>query len=96
MQNYDLIKLKTLLEEQFTWPQEYSFKFIFPHKEKESIYNQTLMILKIQELDLISTNYKLSKNEKYISYTMKVFAKNADLVVEVYNLSQKIKGLVVL
>lgn len=75
------------LEQYYSWPALYTFKFIVP-KGKES---------EIKKLfPHHTTNEKSSKKGKYISVTFQVMAPSSDAVIDVYQKASSIEGLIAL
>lgn len=75
------------LEQYYSWPALYTFKFIVP-KGKET---------EVKELfPHHTTNEKTSKEGKYVSVTFQVMAPSSDAVIEVYQKASSIEGLIAL
>ena len=85
------LSLKTKLEENHNFPEDYLFKFIFPNDN-----------LKLTELYQIFDKIKYtistreSKNGKYISASILAFVMDADQVIELYKKVAEIDGVVML
>lgn len=80
-------KFKDLLDDQNDWPEYYTFKFVIKTE------------LKAQLVDALSdqkVTEKLSKNGKYTSVTSRLYANNADDIIEVYAKVKKIDGVLAL
>ncbi len=71
----DTSKFKTLLDEQITWPDYYSFKFITKTDQKH-LLTELLSDHKLEE--------KPSKNGKYTSVTSRKILNSSDEVIAVY------------
>ena len=78
-------KLKKLLDEQYSWPCEYIFKFVVPNEHVEH-----LRIL-FQE---VSIQEKSSKTGKYISVTVRKICLSSDHVLELYQKAGTIEGII--
>jgi putative lipoic acid-binding regulatory protein len=78
---------RTKLEQHYSWPSLYMFKFIVPsHKEDE---------LKKLFPNHIFTE-KNSTQGKYVSLTMQIMASSSDAVIEVYQKASAVEGLIAL
>tara|TARA_B100000609_G_scaffold95632_1_gene76160 strand:+ start:2165 stop:2452 length:288 start_codon:yes stop_codon:yes gene_type:complete len=84
--------LKQLLDDTSSWPSEYIYKFIY------SSNPENIEILK----DIFKTSnadfkVKTSKNDKYTSVSVKIIAKNPDLIIENYKkVAHKIENIILL
>ena len=84
--------LKQLLDDTSSWPSEYIYKFIY------SSNPENIEILK----DIFKTSnadfkVKTSKNDKYTSVSVKIIAKNPDLIIENYKkVAEKIENIILL
>ena len=84
--------LKQLLDDTSSWPSEYIYKFIYSSNPKN------IEILK----DIFKTSnadfkVKTSKNDKYTSVSVKIIAKNPDLIIENYKkVADKIENIILL
>lgn len=83
---YDSLKKK--LEEQFTWPQVYMFKFIIPADNKklamvESLFGNEAILVNRQ-----------SKNNKFISITAKEMMLSPTEIIAIYKKAEKIEGII--
>ena len=83
----DMTKFKSLLDEQMSWPDYYTFKFIVKTEEK----NQVISLLEEHEI-----TEKASKNGNYISISSRKLMANSDEVVAVYHKLSTIKGVITL
>lgn len=81
----DMSKFKALLDEQMSWPDYYSFKFVI----KSECKAQLLEILSDHKI-----TEKLSKNGKYTSVTSRKLFNNSDEILEVYNSVNHIEGII--
>lgn len=80
----DFTKFKILLDEQMSWPEHYTFKFVVKTERKTEL------------LDLLSdhsVNEKESKNGTYTSVTSRKLVTSSDDVVAVYQEVSKIEGI---
>jgi hypothetical protein len=78
-------KLKSLLDQQYTWPALYTFKFIIP-KDELPIAQQ---IFPTEELV-----FKNSKNGKYISLTLTRQMASSNAVIDYYKKATLIPGVI--
>lgn len=83
----DFNKFKTLLDEQITWPDYYSFKFVTKTEHKTKVID-LLTDHKISE--------KPSKNGTYTSITSRKLLQSSDEVIEVYKLVSTVEGVITL
>lgn len=81
-------KLKSQLEDQFTWPSVYMFKFIIPAD------NQKLALTEALFGDTAQVTTRQSKTNKYISVTAKEMMLNADEIIKIYQKAEKIEGII--
>ena len=79
-------KLKALLEERGNWPEVYLFKFIV--KNESDKIDEVKSLFKDADIDL-----KYSKNENYVSVSIKEMMMNPDRVIEKYKQVGKIEGV---
>jgi uncharacterized protein len=80
-------KLKILLEEQYSWPDYYTFKFILKVEIKEHVLNV---------LEDHSIEVKNSDKGNYISITSRKLITATEEVIAVYEEVGKIKGVITL
>jgi len=83
----DLTKFKSLLEEQISFPDYYSFKFIVKTETKDHL------LVHLEEHIIVE---KLSSNGSYTSVTSRKLVQSADEVVAVYQRLSTIKGVITL
>ncbi|MFT6633576.1 MAG: putative lipoic acid-binding regulatory protein [Bacteriovoracaceae bacterium] len=83
----DTNKFKALLDEQITWPDYYSFKFITKTEQK------TLVMDLLSDHSIVE---KPSKNGKYTSITSKKILNSSDEVIAVYNSISHVSGVITL
>lgn len=78
---------RTKLEQHYSWPSLYIFKFIVPSGKEN-------------ELKKLFPNHsvteKNSSQGKYISLTMQIMASSSDSVIEVYQKAATVQGLIAL
>lgn len=87
MRDQQITLFKEKLDQHYSWPALYTFKFIVP-KEKAS-----------EVIDLFSKHdysEKHSSNGNYISFTVKIMAESSERVVEYYIEAHKIEGIIAL
>ncbi len=77
-------KFKELLDDQYTWPAPYLFKFIVPATQLADLENLISKYVMTQ---------KPSKNGKYISVTINVFCQSSDEVIDFYQKVSVIPGI---
>ncbi len=87
MEDFSLERFKHTLDEHYTWPGIYVFKFIVP-KDREK---EVVAIFKEEEISI-----RRSKNGRFISVTARCHVKSSDEVVEVYREASSIEGIVAL
>jgi uncharacterized protein len=85
------VKFKERLIDTTSFPSVYLFKFIYPTKE-ETMFQ----IKKVFEKANPQFDYKTSKNRKYTSISVEIFALDADQVVSFYQEVAKIEGVIML
>lgn len=75
------------LEQHYSWPSLYMFKFIVPSGKEE-------------DLKKLFPNHsfteKNSNQGKYVSVTMQIMASSSDSVIEVYQKAAAVEGLIAL
>ena len=91
--NKDFYKnLKNLLDETSSWPSEYIYKFIYKSHE-----NNIEILKDIFKDSSAHFNIKKSKNEKYTSVSVKIIAKDPDLIINNYKkVAEKIENVILL
>jgi putative lipoic acid-binding regulatory protein len=77
-------KLKELLDEQYTWPAPYLFKFIVPSVQLETLEKMISRHVMTQ---------KPSKNGKYTSVTITVTCQSSQEVIDFYKKVSVIPGI---
>jgi uncharacterized protein len=79
--------LKEKLEQHYAWPALYTFKFIVP---------------KGREIEVTSlfpnhtATERISKNGNFISITLEMMMPSSDAVIQVYQATYKIEGIIAL
>ena len=84
---FDFNAFQQKLDDQFSWPSLYMFKFIVPsgkEKEVEALFPKN------------ESTTKPSKNGNYISVTTQVMMPSSNEVVRVYKEATAIEGLIAL
>jgi hypothetical protein len=79
--------LREKLEQHYTWPALYTFKFIVPKDRVDEVKK----LFPAHE-----STEKNSKNGNYISVTLKMMMPGSDAVIEVYRLAATVEGLIAL
>jgi uncharacterized protein len=87
MENDWTISLREKLDQHYAWPALYIFKFIVP-KGKEEAVKQVFPKHEVKE--------KVSKNGNYTSLTIQIMAPSSEAVIEVYQKTSAIEGLIAL
>lgn len=85
----DLTKFKTLLDDQMSWPDYYSFKFV----TKTVNISNLLEVLTVTEGQI---SQRPSKNGNYTSVTCRKLVESSDDVVALYHEVSKIEGIITL
>ena len=84
--------LKQLLDDTSSWPSEYIYKFIYSSKPDNIEILRD--IFKDSNADF---KIKNSKNGKYTSVSVKIVAKNPDLIIENYKkVADRIENVILL
>jgi hypothetical protein len=79
--------LREKLDQHYTWPSLYTFKFIVP---KEKVDEVKRLFPKHHSTE------RSSKNGNYISVTLQMMMPGSEEVINVYNLASSIEGLIAL
>ncbi len=79
--------LREKLDQHYTWPSLYIFKFIVPAEKVEAVKN---LFPKHESKE------KNSKNGNYVSVTFQMMMPGSEAVIEVYNLVSGIDGIIAL
>lgn len=80
----NLDKLQSLLDDQYTWPSIYKFKFVGNDSHREDL-TELVGQKPCQE--------RPSKSGKYISYTFNVEISASDEVITIYQKVSKLSGI---
>ena len=80
-----LESFKAALEEEYSFPTEYVFKFIIKSSSKQDV---------IDLLPDAMIKEKKSTKGKYVSITLTQFVKNSSEIVYIYEKASKIKGVI--
>lgn len=81
-------RLKEKLENQFTWPQVYMFKFIIPSDNHKLALVEALF----GEMAIVTT--RQSSTNKFISITAKEMMLSPNEIIEIYKKAEKIEGII--
>lgn len=81
----DWNRFRSLLNEQYDWPADYTFKFIVPSEQLAAVEN----VFPEDERKVRS-----SARGRYCSVTVTRVVGSADDVIEVYTLAAEIEGIV--
>jgi hypothetical protein len=84
-QNFKAFKEK--LEEGYSWPSLYMFKFIVPKGKEEEV---TDMFPKHE------VKSRMSTQGNYISITVQLMCNSSDEIIEIYKKAHEIEGLIAL
>jgi len=80
-----LKSFKAALEEEYSFPTQYVFKFIIKSSSKQDV---------IDLLPDAMIKEKKSTKGKYVSITLTQFVKNSSEIVYIYEKASKIKGVI--
>lgn len=78
-------QFKEQLDNEYSWPALYMFKFIVPYEQEE----QVKALFPYNEL-----RSKASKNGKYISVTAQVMMNSSEAIVQIYEEAHQIEGII--
>lgn len=78
---------KEKLENEYTFPVVYMFKFIVPLEKKDEL---ELLLPKGEK------SYRQSKQNKYVSLSLRTKVVSSDEVIEVYTKAHQIEGIIAL
>jgi putative lipoic acid-binding regulatory protein len=81
----DFNKFKILLDENYSWPAEYTYRFVIPFTELSELER----ILAKEEVTV-----KPSQNGKYLSVVVKMEMNNSEEVISIYKKVSNIKGII--
>ena len=85
LQDKDLEKFRELLDEQYTWPDYYEFKFIVKATEKMNV---------ISKLENFTIEETPSAKGTYISISARKLIKGSQEVLDVYERMSALKGII--
>lgn len=80
-------KFKLLLNEQYSWPAEYTFKFIVPVNKKDEV----MKVIPQQKF-----SERTSKKGKYSALTVRLVVSSSDEVIDIYHKVGNIDGVIAL
>ena len=83
------VKFRELLEQNYTWPALYMFKFICPADNEAIARLQQLFDPEVAEISL-----RPSSKGNYVSFTAKELMMSVDAVIERYEQARGIPGLI--
>ena len=78
-------QFKSLLDENYSWPAEYIFKFIVPDTEEANL---------LSILPKGNVTKRSSSSGKYTSVTATIKMRSSDEVLQTYKAASHIKGLI--
>ena len=81
----NLESFKSSLEQEYSFPSNYTFKFIIATEFKDAVLNL---------LPTANKKEKLSRNGKYTSVSLTHFMKSSSEIVYIYEKATKIKGVI--
>lgn len=79
--------LREKLDQHYSWPSLYIFKFIVPSEKVEEVK---------QLFPKHEASEKNSKNGNYISLTLQMMMPGSEAVIDVYTLAARVEGLIAL
>jgi len=83
----DWANFRDLLDKEYSWPAEYTFKFIIPFEKQ----------LEVEELfKEYSLKLRGSKTGKFLSVTFSKMCLDSNDVIKIYEVAKKVEGLMVL
>ena len=83
----DWSNFRSLLDKEYNWPVNYTFKFILPFEKQLEVEH----MFSCDELRI-----RASKTGKYLSVTFSKMCENSDDVIKIYEKAKNIDGLMVL
>lgn len=84
-EKFNIEKFKELLDESYTWPDFYEFKFIVKIGAKSDV------VVKLAGFTITET---LSKNGNYVSISARKLMKSTQEVLDVYDGMSKVDGII--
>lgn len=85
------VKFKERLEDITSFPADYTYKFIYPSNEETMVAIKDIFKNANPKFD-----YKASKNRKYTSISVQIYALDSDQVINFYQEVAKIKDVIML
>jgi uncharacterized protein len=82
-----ILSFQQKLDQHYSWPSLYIFKFIVPKGKEEEVKRL---------LPMHTSTEKSSREGKYTSITIQVMAQSSTTVIEVYRKAATIEGLIAL
>ena len=82
---FDTEKFKALLDNEYSWPAHYTFKFIIPRNNLDALKE-------VFERDDLKT--KVSKKGTYISVTVEKYVISSEEIMTIYEECAEIDGLI--
>lgn len=82
----DYNKFKELLDQEYSWPSPYLFKFVVLAEHSDEV----LKAIAIGEL----VSKKSSRNGKYISLSIQVVVYSSDEIIEIYKKASLVEGVI--
>ena len=79
-------KMKSLLDKQYDWPAQYTFKFLVPKEQLETLLE------KVPESG--EHSQRESRSGKFVSLTVVETFSSSDEVIEVYRQVSSVEGLI--
>lgn len=84
-EKFSVEKFKELLDESYTWPDFYEFKFIVKTVAKNDV------IVKLTGFAISET---MSKNGNYVAISARKLMNNTQEVLDIYDLMSKVDGII--
>lgn len=84
-EKFSVEKFKELLDESYTWPDFYEFKFIVKIAAKNDV------VVKLPGFAISET---LSKNGNYVAISARKLMNNTQEVLDIYDVMSKVDGII--
>lgn len=84
-------QFKARLDDTTSFPTDYTYKFIYPSSEETMVKIKDIFTNANPKFD-----YKASKNRKYTSITVQIYALDSDQVIDFYQQVAQIKDVIML
>lgn len=81
----EISRFKSVLDDQYSWPSEYMFKFVVPADSESKV---------VERLATSQIEKKFSKTGKFVSVTSKLKVHSSDEVLKIYQDMSNIPGVV--